>query len=146
MKATPLIHEVRKIRELIIRLEEIISRFEDFHRESNSRFDDLLQQSYVILHEAKTELSNTYDSFGMIGLDPIPDSGIQDAKLKSAWIALFRHPAGVTSEDLSKELNRHRSTVSTYLNTLVLMDLAAKERIGHEIYYRALLRKEEKEP
>ena len=145
MSSTSLVHEVRKIRELIIKLEGIISNFENYHRDNNYRFNVLLEESNSVLREAKTELSNSIESVERTGVDPIPDIGISDAKLKSAWIALFRHPAGITSEELSRELNRHRSTVSTYLNTLVLMELAEKERIGPEIYYKAILKKEGKE-
>jgi predicted transcriptional regulator len=58
---------------------------------------------------------------------------------------LFRHPEGATAETIASGLDRHRSTVSTYLNMLVTLGFAEKFRDGHEIYYKAIIKSEKEE-
>jgi len=70
---------------------------------------------------------------------------IKDEKLKRAWEALFRYPDGATADIIATALNRHRSTVSTYLNMLEKLDYAEKYREGHEIFYKAIIKTEKEE-
>jgi DNA-binding NarL/FixJ family response regulator len=126
---------------LIIRLEELELRIRKAEQESRALFSILLQECHGILSEAKTQVHRLIRQADQMGYDLIPDVPIEDKKLKDAWIALFRHASGATAEAIAEELHRHRTTVSTYLNQLVVMELAEKERVGHEIYYKAILKK-----
>lgn len=70
-------------------------------------------------------------------LPPIP---IPDERLRRVWLVLYRYPLGATADVVARDLDRHRTTISTYLNTLVLMGFAEKKRRGHEILYTAIVK------
>ena len=136
------------IHTLIRQLEELVSYIEHSQAICNTMFDTIRRDCNTLINDVKTRLPET-ESYGKYtstmesaSLSTIP---IEDRKLQKAWAALARYPKGATAEDIMRDLDRHRTTVSTYLNQLVLLEFAEKERIGHEIYYRAIPYKEEGE-
>ena len=124
---------------LITRLEDLEIRIRTAEKESRDLFASLIRECHTIISDTKTQMHILIREADRIGYDLIPDLPIADKKLKDAWIALFRHTAGATADTVAEDLHRHRTTVSTYLNTLVIMGLAEKERVGHEIYYKAVM-------
>ena len=146
MKDTSLVPEAEALQALIIRLEELELRIQKAEQESRALFSDLRGECHLIISDAKTQIHALIQQANRIGYDLIPDVPIQEKRLKEAWIALFRHTSGATAETIADELHRHRTTVSTYLNQLVVMGMADKERVGHEIYYKAILKKSKGSP
>ncbi|MDD1676835.1 MAG: helix-turn-helix domain-containing protein [Methanomicrobiales archaeon] len=136
MKTVP---DADALQALIVRLQELEVRIQSAEQESRDIFAVLIRECHDIISESKTQLHSLIREADRIGYDLIPDLPIADKKLKDAWIALFRHAPGATADTVAEELHRHRTTVSTYLNTLVSMGLAEKERVGHEIYYKAIV-------
>jgi len=133
---------------LIRQLEELESYIEHSQAICNTMFDTIRRDCNNLINDVKTRLPETEShdrcssAIESSSLATIP---IEDRKLQKAWTALARYPNGATAEDIMRDLDRHRTTVSTYLNQLVLLEFAKKERIGHEIYYRAIPYKEEGE-
>lgn len=134
--------EIRKYRALIGRLEDILSDIEVARRETDARFENLEEVCNSVLSDAKALFHDSCTVAEQYGLDIIPDIPISDGKLKKAWIALFRHQRGATADQIAEDLGRHRTTVSTYLNRLEEIGLAKRERMGHEVYYKAVLKNE----
>ena len=77
-----------------------------------------------------------------LSMNVSPTFPLHDPKLKKAWLVLYKYHKGATADTIAEDLQRHRTTVSTYLNTLVLMQFAKKERTGHEIMYKVILKKD----
>jgi len=137
---------------LIQQLEELITYIEHSQAICNTMFDAIRRECNDVINKARHRLpeSGSQIQFSNQALKSIPESQlstipIEDRKLKKAWATLAQYPNGATAEDIMKDMKRHRTTVSTYLNQLVLLNFAKKERRGHEIYYRAVLYKEEGE-
>jgi Fic family protein len=139
MENDPVAGEIQKINLLIRRLENLAARIEDSQKQCNRMFDELKSENDSILSELKLHIHRSIAAAERRGFDLIPEIPIEDKKLKAAWIALFQHHNGATADEIAAGLHRHRTTVSTYLNTLVLMNYVSKERIGHEIYYKAVI-------
>jgi len=131
--------DIQRMKALIRHLEALDARIEQSQKECNGMFADIRRESNEILAEVKLQFHESVMLADRFGYDVIPDVPLDDKKIKAAWMALFRHHNGATADEIAEDLQRHRTTVSTYLNTLVLMQFAQKERIGHEILYKALL-------
>lgn len=132
--------EIQKYTALIGRLEDILSEIEETRRETDARFERLEEECISVLSDAKAIFHESCTIAEHYGIDIIPDLPISDGKLKRAWIALFRHQRGATADEIAEDLGRHRTTVSTYLNRLAEIGLAESERVGHEVYYKAVLK------
>lgn len=140
MKKTGNEQEIQKYTALITRLENILSEIEEARKDTNERFEKLEEECIAVLSDAKAVFHDSCTIAEQYGLDIIPDLPISDGKLKKAWIALFRHQRGATADQIAEDLGRHRTTVSTYLNRLEEIGLARRERMGHEVYYKAVLK------
>jgi len=146
MTTTPLTDDFRDLEQIIARLEDALERIEVLEEEFSRSISTLRQECNGILADAKVTFHHALEQAEQCGYEPAPDIPIEDRKLKNVWIALFKYHDGATADMLATDLHRHRTTISTYLNTLVLMGCATKHRLRHEIYYRAVLNKEEGEP
>jgi len=142
MESDSSLEHIRKIQALIGRIEELADRIDQYLEMSNVQLNALREECDAILTEAKQDYHALIVSAEMMGQDLAPDIALEDQRLKNTWLALYRHHGGATADEIAGELKRHRTTVSTYLNTLVLMSLAKKERVGHEVYYTAVLNKD----
>ncbi|MFA4876458.1 MAG: hypothetical protein WC586_03520 [Methanoregula sp.] len=131
--------DIRRMQALIIELEGVIRRLELHQKNSLETTGKILDECNDLLAEVKLEFHNTLTDADEAGYGQIPAIPIEDPKLRKAWLALYRYHHGVTADTVAADMRRHRTTVSTYLNTLVLMQFAQKERIGHEIVYKAVL-------
>ena len=130
------------------KLLDFISDIEKFRDKLNSTIDNCinelesLREEYdSIVSEAKIQRHLLFTSFGVAEGDVIPDVDIRDEKLKKAWVVLYSSPDGATAEVIAQKMGRHRTTVSTYLNMLVQLDYAEKEKKGHEIIYKVINRR-----
>jgi response regulator of citrate/malate metabolism len=130
--------EIRELQDIISRIEHFESAIGHYQEQCNATFEAMQKECTSIVTDAKEQLHQILVSAEEQGIEPIPDVPIDDKKLKKAWIALFRHHNGATAEMIAEDLGRHRTTVSTYLNYLVVLRFAEKERRGHEIYYTAV--------
>lgn len=133
--------DIQKIHTLILQLEELIHRIEEHQKNSLEITENILRECNDLLSEVKIEFLQTLKDADQFEFERIPEIPIEDIKLKKAWLVLFKYHNGATADRIAEDLRRHRTTVSTYLNTLVLMQFAKKERIGHEIVYKAVLNK-----
>lgn len=133
--------DIQRIHALILQLEELIHRIEVHQQNSLETTENILRECNNLLAEVKIEFHQTLKDADQFEFERIPEIPIDDSKLKKAWLVLFKYHNGATADRVAEDLRRHRTTVSTYLNTLVLMQFAKKERIGHEIVYKAILNK-----
>jgi hypothetical protein len=133
--------DIQKIHTLILQLEELIHRIEEHQKTSLEITEKILKECNDLLSEVKIEFHQTLKDADQFEFERIPEIPIDDSKLKKAWLVLYKYHNGATADRIAEDLMRHRTTVSTYLNTLVLMQFAKKERIGHEIVYKAVLNK-----
>lgn len=133
--------DIQKIHTLILQLEELIHRIEEHQKNSLEITENILRECNDLLSEVKIEFLQTLKDADQFEFERIPEIPIEDIKLKKAWLVLYKYHNGATADRVAEDLRRHRTTVSMYLNTLVLMQFAKKERIGHEIVYKAILNK-----
>jgi len=124
-------------------IEIILGQISHQYKESQKVIDEQFAECNRALGMVKEELHQISDVASACGLEPIPDISIQDPKLLTAWKALYRYHEGATADTIAEILGKHRTTVSTYLNILVDDNYAEKNRIGHEIYYKAIIQREE---
>ncbi len=130
------------VRDVILGLERLREAIGRYHGECDRMFDDLAAECDRLLAGAKQQLHASVASAREEGKDVLPQVQIEDRRLKNAWIALYRHHGGATADEVGREMGRHRTTVSTLLNTLVVMHWATKKRDGHEIVYQAVLKED----
>jgi hypothetical protein len=142
MKEHSVASDIQRIHSLILQLEDLIHRIELHQKKSMETTSEILKECNDLLSEVKVEFHQTLKDADQFDFERIPDIPIDDIKLKKAWVVLFKYHKGATADTIAEELEKHRTTVSTYLNTLVLMHFAKKERTGHEIMYKAILRKD----
>ena len=142
MKERSVTSDIQRIHSLILKLEDLIRRLEDNQRTSLQTTEQILKDCNDLISEVKIEFHQTLKDADEFEFERIPDIPIEDTKLKKAWLVLYKYHSGATADTVAEDLKRHRTTVSTYLNTLVLMHFAKKERTGHEIIYKAVLIKE----
>lgn len=135
--------EIRRIHARILQLEDLIHRIEEQQKKSFAATEEILCECNALLAELKLEFHQTLEHADQLGYEHIPEIPIEDTKLKKAWIVLYKYHTGATADTVALDLKRHRTTVSTYLNMLVVMHFARKERIGHEIIYKAVVPKDE---
>jgi len=135
-----LLNDIQEIGQIIRDFESLIDRFESRMNQTQAEFQGLLGEGDQLVRQAKTRLHEIHEQARRCGMEPLPEVDIADEKLKSAWMALYQFHEGARAEEVAVQLSRHRTTVSTYLNTLTHMNYAVKERKGHEIYYRAVIR------
>jgi predicted transcriptional regulator len=133
--------DIQKIHTLILQLEELIHHIEEHQKASLEITEKILKECNDLLSEVKIEFHQTLKDADQFEFERIPEIPIEDIKLKKAWLVLYKYHNGATADRIAEDLRRHRTTVSTYLNTLVLMQFAKKERTGHEIVYKAILNK-----
>ena len=126
---------------LVKKLESFCQSLERQQDMTNNAFELLKSESNQALKEARLYLALVLKLGEESGV-PAFDIPISDVKLQKAWKELFKHPEGATADSIATGLDRHRSTVSTYLNMLVATGYAEKFRKGHEIYYKALIKSE----
>jgi len=134
--------DIQRIHTLILQLEDLIHRIEVHQKNSLETTEKILSECNDLLSEVKLEFHQTLRDADQFEYERIPNIPIDDIKLKKAWLVLYKYHNGATADTIAEDLRRHRTTVSTYLNTLVLMHFAKKERTGHEIMYKAILRKD----
>ena len=142
MKEHSVASDIQRMQFLILRLEDHIYRIEVQQKTSFDTTAEILKECNDLLSEVKIEFHQTLVDADQFDYELIPEIPIEDTKLKKAWLVLYKYHNGATADRIAKDLRKHRSTVSTYLNTLALMQFARKERTGHEIVYKAILRKE----
>jgi hypothetical protein len=131
---------------LILRLEKLIEHIDSCQEEMNEMMESLKNECDILISDTKEQLHHSFVIQEQHGYDPVPDVPIKDGRLKKAWIALYRHHKGVTADVIASEITRHRTTVSTSLNKLVLMHWAEKERRGHQILYKAVMKSDQDVP
>jgi hypothetical protein len=132
--------DIQRIHSLILQLENLIRRIEVHQKNSLETTEKIIRECNDLLSEVKLEFHQTLRDADQFEYERIPDIPIDDPKLKKAWLVLYKYHKGATADTIAEDLQRHRTTVSTYLNTLVLMQFAKKERTGHEIMYKAILK------
>jgi len=142
MKEHSVASDIQRIHSLILQLEDLIHRIELHQKKSMETTSEILKECNDLLSEVKIEFHQTLKDADQFDFERIPDIPIDDIKLKKAWLVLYKFHSGATADTVAEDLKRHRTTVSTYLNTLVLMHFAKKERTGHEIMYKAILSKD----
>ncbi len=135
---------LRRVNHLLSVLEQLYKDMDRQQKAHHQHFERLKSETAKAMEEARLHMElllriNTGESSLSFELP------IRDEKLKKAWEALFRNPDGATAETVASDLDRHRSTVSTYLNMLVTLGYAEKFRKGHEIYYKAIIKTEKEE-
>jgi response regulator of citrate/malate metabolism len=124
-------------------IEIILGELSRQYKESLKAVNDTIAESNRALSKVKEELHQISDVARECGYHPIPATSISDPKLNSVWQTLYWYHEGATADTIAQLLGKHRTTVSTYLNMLVSENYAEKERIGHEIYYKAKIQTEE---
>ena len=134
--------DIQRMHARILQLEDLIHRIEEQQKNSYKATEKILDECNDLLSEVKLEFHQTLRDADQFEYELIPDIPIDDTKLKKAWLVLYKYHNGATADIIAEDLKRHRTTVSTYLNTLVLMQFAKKERTGHEIMYKAILSKD----
>jgi len=135
---------LQRINHLQVVLERLYEDLERQQKSQNQHFEKLKSETAQALDEVRVHLKFLLQ----IDTTETPLSfvlPITDEKLRKAWQVLFRYPDGATAETIAGELNRHRTTVSTYLNMLVTLEYAEKFRQGHEIFYKAIIKTEKEE-
>jgi predicted transcriptional regulator len=142
MKEHSVASDIQRIHSLILQLEDLIRRIDVNQKKSMETTAEILKECNDLLSEVKIEFHQTLKDADQFEFERIPEIPIDDIKLKKAWLVLYKYHNGATADTIAEDLIRHRTTVSTYLNTLVLMHFAKKERIGHEIMYKAILSKD----
>lgn len=142
-----LAQDIKEIRQIISNFESLIQRFGLKMVEINAQMAEINEQYAALLHEgddllrhAKTRLHDIHEEAQRCGIEPLPEVNIPDEKLKAVWLALYQYHDGATADEVAENLNKHRTTVSSSLNSLSQWGFATKERRGHEIYYRAILK------
>ena len=135
--------DIQKMHTRILLLEDLIHRIETQQKNSYEATEKILDECNDLLSKVKLEFHQTLRDADQFEFERIPDIPIEDNKLKKAWLVLYKYHNGATADTIATDLRRHRTTVSTHLNTLVLMQFAQKERIGHEIIYKAVLKKDD---
>ena len=135
-----LLDDIEEISRIIRDFESLVDRFESRLRQSQEEYENLIQESGELVGQARKQLHRIHGEARRVGLEPLPQIDIPDRKLLSTWQTLYQYHDGATAEEMAVQLEKHRTTVSTYLNTLTHMKFASKERRGHEIYYHAILR------
>jgi len=130
---------IQRLQRSIGDIEHIIRKISYQYDESQKIFKEQLKECSNALGLVKQELNEIGDFASACGYEPQPDISLKDPKLKSAWKVLYRFHEGATADTIAECMGKHRTTVSTYLNMLVSENYAQKERIGHEIYYKAVI-------
>lgn len=136
--------DIQRMHTRILQLEDLIHRIEAQQKNSYEATEKILDECNDLLSEVKLEFHQTLMDADQFEFERIPDIPIEDNKLKKVWLVLYKYHHGATADTIATDLRRHRTTVSTHLNTLVLMQFAQKERIGHEIIYKAVVKKDER--
>jgi len=135
--------QIKRLQDSIITIEHSFEKLSREYEKSQKTFQELLKECNSALGNAKAEINKIGDIADQCGLKPLPEIPIDDIKLKEVWIALYRYHDGATADMIAAYLGKHRTTVSTYLNMLKGEKLAQKYRIGHVIYYKAVLQRDE---
>ena len=136
---SPASDTIQRVNHLLNVLEQLYRDIDQQQREHHQQFEKLKSDAATALKEVRLHL-NLLLQTGSKEASPIYRIPITDEKLKRAWEVLFRYPDGATADTVASGLDRHRSTVSTYLNMLVTLGFAEKFRDGHEIYYKAIIK------
>lgn len=134
--------DIQRMHARILQLEDFIHQIEEQQKKSYESTEKILGQCNDLLSEVKLEFHKTLMDADQFEFERIPDIPIEDNKLKRVWLVLYKYHNGATAETIAIDLRRHRTTVSTHLNMLVVMHFAQKERMGHEIIYKAVLKKD----
>lgn len=127
---------------LALRMARLAARIEEVRAAMDLELAGLLDESERLLADIRA--LNPADIEADRG-DPgaVLATQIPDERLRRVWQALFRYSdGGATADEIAGDLERHRTTVSTYLNMLVVMGHAGKRRSGHSIYYTAIVKPE----
>jgi predicted transcriptional regulator len=144
MQNSPPPDPLQRVNHLLNVLEQLYKDMDRQQKAHHQHFEKLKSETLKAIEEGRLHLKL------LLRIDTTESSlsfelPIKDEKLKKAWEALFRHPEGETADTIAGELNRHRTTVSTYLNMLVTLEYAEKFRKGHEIFYKAIIKTEKEE-
>ncbi|MCK9592362.1 MAG: helix-turn-helix domain-containing protein [Methanoregula sp.] len=136
--------DIQRIHTLILRLENLVQRIELHQKNSLKITEEILKDCNNLISEVKIEFHQTLRDADQFDFERLPDIPIEDPKLKKVWLVLYRYHNGATADTIAKDLKRHRTTVSTYLNQLASpkYKLARRDRIGHEILFKAILKKD----
>lgn len=137
------ISDIQRMHVRIHQLEDLIHQIEEQQKKSYESTEKILGECNDLLSQVKLEFHKTLTDADQFEFERIPDIPIDDSKLKRVWLILHKYHNGATAETIAIDLRRHRTTVSTHLNMLVVMHFAKKERIGHEIIYKAVLKKDD---
>jgi hypothetical protein len=140
MHTLPPVQDAGDLQSLLIRLEELRNHIDVCQAETAHMLDALKAECDQVIASTREQVHRSFILREQQGYDPVPDVPISDRRLKATWIALYRHHTGVTADVIASEIQRHRTTVSTSLNTLVQEHWAVKERHGHQILYRAVMK------
>jgi len=135
--------DIQRMHARILQLEDLIHRIEEEQKNSYETTEKILDECNDLLSEVKLEFHQTLQDADQFDYERIPAIPIEDTKLKKVWLVLYKYHHGATADTIARDLRRHRTTVSTYLNQLVIMHFAQKERTGHEIIYKAVVKKDE---
>ena len=144
MKEHSVVSDIQRIHSLILQLEDLICRIEVHQKNSFDTTAEILKECNDLLSEVKIEFHQTLIDADQFDYELIPEIPIEDTKLKKAWLVLYKYHNGATADGIAEDFRKHRTTVSTYLNTLVLMQFAKKERTGHEIVYKSYIEKRDR--
>ena len=134
---------IRELQRSIGDIEIILNSISHQYKESHRIIEGQFAECNRALGQVKDELHQICDVASTCGIEPIPDTTLKDKKLLTVWRALYRFHDGATADTIADVLGKHRTTVSTYLNMLVDDNHAEKNRNGHEIYYKAIIQREE---
>src|SRR5665647_2210987 len=108
--------DIQEIRRIIGDFESLIKRFESRLIESQQECQGLLQEGDQLVRQAKIQLHDIHERARQCGMEPLPDVDISNEKFRSAWLALYQYHEGATAEEVASRLDKHRTTISTYLN------------------------------
>lgn len=135
---------LKRLNHILSVLEHHYQDLERLQKSNFQHFEKFKADTRQAIEETRLHM-NLFLGGDLLETPPSYDLPIKNEKLRKTWQVLFRHPEGATAETIAAEMDRHRSTISTYLNMLVAEELADKFRKGHEIFYKAILKTEQEE-
>lgn len=131
-------YDMYDLKDLLSMQEEIKIEIENIVKDVNERLSEVLD-TFNTMNRAIIQIMETpLPQDDGIGRDQkrviLPD--IADERERKVYEALLYYPENEASaEEIANVLNKHRSTVSQYLNKLNEQKLIEKNRDGHVVYF-----------
>ena len=125
---------------MVARLAQLIRRTEEVQARVDRDLADLRFDAEQLLNDLQSLSPTGLEVRSHDQAAALFSGTITNLRLREVWEALYRHSNGATADAIAGDLDRHRTTISTYLNLLVTMGYAKKHRSGHAIVYTAIVK------